>query len=115
MMTSRRLPRREFLAATAGTGLCSQLAGAAAVRPPETRGSKPVRIRGVDSNFERERLKRPLGFKGGYMTEKWQIATRLESESGRLTLFTECLVVGSKSLRYVFGSCWERFDVCHVG
>jgi L-alanine-DL-glutamate epimerase-like enolase superfamily enzyme len=36
----------------------------------------------VDSNFEREPLIRPFGFKGGYMSEIWQTAALLESESG---------------------------------
>src|SRR4051812_23257353 len=37
----------------------------------------------VDSNFEREPLIRPFGFKGGYMTEIWQTVARLASDSGR--------------------------------
>jgi len=41
-----------------------------------------IHIKSVDSNFEREKLIRPFGFKGGYMTEMWQSASRLESESG---------------------------------
>jgi L-alanine-DL-glutamate epimerase-like enolase superfamily enzyme len=36
-----------------------------------------------DSNFERQPLVRPFGFKGGYMSEIWQAAVRVESESGR--------------------------------
>jgi hypothetical protein len=43
---------------------------------------KPIRIRRVDANFEREPLVRPFGFKGGYMTEIWQTAALLESEAG---------------------------------
>jgi L-alanine-DL-glutamate epimerase-like enolase superfamily enzyme len=62
-------------------GACSILAadhGDLAVGKP----LKSVRILHAESNFEREALRRPLGFKGGYMTEKWQIAALLESESG---------------------------------
>jgi L-alanine-DL-glutamate epimerase-like enolase superfamily enzyme len=44
--------------------------------------SKPIRILAVNSNFEREPLLRPFGFKGGYMTEMWQSASQLQSESG---------------------------------
>jgi len=44
--------------------------------------SQPIRIARASSNFERDPLKERLGFKGQYMTEKWQIATYLESESG---------------------------------
>jgi len=43
---------------------------------------KSITIRTTDSNFEREPLIRPFGFKGGYVTETWQTATLLESESG---------------------------------
>jgi L-alanine-DL-glutamate epimerase-like enolase superfamily enzyme len=39
-------------------------------------------IQFVDNNFEREPLIRPFGFKGGYMTEIWQIANVLQSASG---------------------------------
>lgn len=41
-----------------------------------------IKIKNVDSNFERESLIRPFGFKGGYMTEIWQTAALLESDSG---------------------------------
>ncbi len=42
-----------------------------------------IKIAAVDSNFERQPLVRPFGFKGGYMREIWQSAARLESDSGR--------------------------------
>ncbi len=41
-----------------------------------------IKIKTTDSNFEREPLIRPFGFKGGYMTESWQTAALMESESG---------------------------------
>jgi L-alanine-DL-glutamate epimerase-like enolase superfamily enzyme len=43
---------------------------------------KKIGILKVNSNFEREPLIRPFGFKGGYMTEIWQSAAYLESDSG---------------------------------
>ena len=43
---------------------------------------KGIRIKNVNSNFEREPLIRPFGFKGGYMTEIWQTVNYLESSSG---------------------------------
>jgi len=43
---------------------------------------KPFRVTATDSNFEREPLIRPFGFKGGYMTEIWQSAYMLQGESG---------------------------------
>ena len=52
------------------------VAGCAPVQP------KKITISRVSSNFEREPLIRPFGFKGGYMTEIWQTASFLESNSG---------------------------------
>jgi hypothetical protein len=43
---------------------------------------KKITIDAVDSNFEREPLIRPFGFKGGYMTEIWQTVAVLRSASG---------------------------------
>lgn len=47
--------------------------------PVET---KKITISGVSSNFEREPLIRPFGFKGGYMKEIWQTVSFLKSASG---------------------------------
>lgn len=44
--------------------------------------NKKIKITRVDSNFEREPLIRPFGFKGGYMTEIWQTVNYMESDSG---------------------------------
>lgn len=41
-----------------------------------------MKIVDCHSNFEREPLVRPFGFKGGYMNEIWQTAVRLECDSG---------------------------------
>jgi L-alanine-DL-glutamate epimerase-like enolase superfamily enzyme len=43
---------------------------------------KLIKIAEVNSNFEREPLIRPFGFKGGYMREIWQTAAMVKSESG---------------------------------
>jgi L-alanine-DL-glutamate epimerase-like enolase superfamily enzyme len=43
---------------------------------------KEIQIKKVNSNFEREPLIRPFGFKGGYMSEIWQTVSYLESSSG---------------------------------
>ncbi len=45
-------------------------------------GGAAVTIAATRSDFEREPLVRPFGFKGGYMSEIWQTAVRLESDSG---------------------------------
>ena len=44
--------------------------------------TKNITIKKVDSNFEREPLIRPFGFKGGYMSEIWQTIAYMQSESG---------------------------------
>ncbi len=46
----------------------------------------PITIARVGSNFEREPLVRPFGFKGGYQSEIWQSAVRIESAAGRAGL-----------------------------
>ena len=40
-----------------------------------------IRVKNTDSNFDREPLT-PYHFKGSYVTELWQTAAMLESESG---------------------------------
>ena len=47
-----------------------------------TMETKNITILDVDSNFEREPLIRPFGFKGGYMSEIWQTVALLQSKSG---------------------------------
>ena len=67
------------------------VAGAAAIASPldlivsgcSGIAPKTIRINRVNSNFEREPLIRPFGFKGGYMTEIWQSAAFMESDSGK--------------------------------
>lgn len=74
--------RRDFITRlAAGTALLAApfelIVSGCSSPPPRT-----IRIRKVGSNFEREPLIRPFGFKGGYMTEIWQSASYLESDSG---------------------------------
>jgi L-alanine-DL-glutamate epimerase-like enolase superfamily enzyme len=54
---------------------------------------KSITIKKVDSNFEREPLVRPFGFKGIYQKEFWVSAALLESTSGikHVGLMTQCL------------------------
>lgn len=51
-------------------------------RASESGASKKITIESVNSNFEREPLIRPFGFKGGFMTEIWQSAAWMKSASG---------------------------------
>jgi L-alanine-DL-glutamate epimerase-like enolase superfamily enzyme len=47
---------------------------------------KQISIDQVNSNFEREPLVRPFGFKGGYMSEIWQTVSLMQSDSGNFGL-----------------------------
>lgn len=64
------------------------IAGATAVLPAftinniEMNSRKKITISETSSNFEREPLIRPFGFKGGYMSEIWQTAAWIKSDSG---------------------------------
>jgi hypothetical protein len=62
------------LAAASGLGIAGEM---------KMEQNTKLKIRRTDSNLEREPLLRPFGFKGGYMTQIWQTAALLESESGR--------------------------------
>ena len=42
-----------------------------------------IKIQQVSSDFEREPLATPYGFKGGYMTNVWQVIAMMEDEQGR--------------------------------
>ena len=53
----------------------------------------PIRIKSVDSAFERQPLIRPFGFKGIYQREFWVSAALLESASGlrHAGIMTQCV------------------------
>ena len=83
--------RKEFLKTT---GIASAMALTGLPASGITAGSavaKTITIADVSSNFEREPLIRPFGFKGGYMTEIWQSVNYLKSSSGehRIGLCTQ--------------------------
>lgn len=44
--------------------------------------NKKITISATGSQFEREPLMNPFGFKGGYLSELWQIVSRIESKNG---------------------------------
>ena len=80
---SRRIFLKESLMA-AGAFLVNPNAGMSVQGDRNIKPIKQVKITisRVSSNFEREPLIRPFGFKGGYMTEIWQTVSFLESSSG---------------------------------
>lgn len=79
--------RREVLGAVGG------VLAAPSVRRGAEGPRRPIRITATASDFEREPLVRPFGFKGGYMSEIWQTAVRLESDSG-----LHCVGLGTQSV-----------------
>ncbi len=62
--------------------------------------SKIITVVKTKSNFEREKLLRPFGFKGGYLTELWQAVSQMESASGnkKIGLATQSVLYGDADL-----------------
>ncbi|MCG6924181.1 MAG: L-alanine-DL-glutamate epimerase [Acidobacteria bacterium] len=90
--------RRDLLRTAAHAGVLSTLGplatppGVPSAPAPERRHG--LRIADTDSNFEREPLRRPFGFKGGYMSEIWQTAALAVSADGtrRIGLGTQSVL-----------------------
>ena len=74
--------RREFIRTTAIAGAVVMSGIESYALPGGKMSYKNITIQSVGSNFEREPLIRPFGFKGGYMTEIWQTANFIKSSSG---------------------------------
>ncbi len=75
--------RRNFLRTTgAATAFTLVNKTGFSMEPEQMNAIKPVTIAQVDSQFEREPLIRPFGFKGGYMSEIWQTMAMMKSNSG---------------------------------
>ena len=80
---NEKFNRREFVNRT-GALLAMGMSGfssEAKTIDSKMKPAKTIRIKNVDSNFEREPLS-PYHFKGSVITEGWQTAAYLESESG---------------------------------
>ena len=76
--------RREFISKVSIAG-AAVLANPMSISCASSIGnipSKKIKISEVSSNFEREPLIRPFGFKGGYMSEIWQSVAYMKSEAG---------------------------------
>ncbi|HRE50878.1 MAG TPA: L-alanine-DL-glutamate epimerase [Flavitalea sp.] len=67
---------------------------------PSPAKDKLINVVSTDSNFEREKLARPFGFKGGYLTELWQVASKMQSAEGRsaIGLCTQSVLYGDADL-----------------
>jgi L-alanine-DL-glutamate epimerase-like enolase superfamily enzyme len=93
------MDRRQFIK---NSGLLAVLSGsdiAGAVQSADYM-IKKIKVTRTDSDFEREKLVRPFGFKGGYLTELWQVASRLESASGfsKIGIATQSVLYGDADL-----------------
>lgn len=79
-MNSRRTFVKNSMLATGALAVTNPVS---LVAKTSQRSLKNITLKAVDSNFEREPLIRPFGFKGGYMSEIWQTVSYLESTSGQ--------------------------------
>jgi hypothetical protein len=63
-------------------------------------GSKKISIVNTASVYEREKLIRPFGFKGGYLTELWQTVSNITSASGisKTGIATQSVLYGDADL-----------------
>lgn len=61
---------------------------------------KQIKVIQTDTAFEQEKLIRPFGFKGGYLTELWQVASKLRTESGisKMGIATQSVLYGDADL-----------------
>jgi L-alanine-DL-glutamate epimerase-like enolase superfamily enzyme len=73
--------RRDFIKTT-GAASAGMLLGVPGFSTTKKQKNMPVTIENVDSDFEREPLIRPFGFKGDYMTEIWQTVAKMQSDAG---------------------------------
>jgi len=76
-----KMDRRVFCQQT-GLGLGGAALGLVNIGEKPTKEMNSMKIVHVNSNFEREPLARPFGFKGGQITNVWQTMAMLESENG---------------------------------
>lgn len=74
--------RRNFIQTTGIFGGVTATLPAFSFNKPVMKNNKKITIEQTSSNFEREPLIRPFGFKGGYMKEIWQTAAWMRSTSG---------------------------------
>lgn len=81
-MKSTSWTRRNFIKTTGVAGGMMATVPSFSLISSNPKKYKTITIEETSSNFEREPLIRPFGFKGGYMTEIWQSAAFLKSASG---------------------------------
>ncbi len=75
------LPRRTFLKQSSILLASAGFTNSTHMMAETNSDSKTFSIRKVDSSFDREPLARPFGFKGGQITNVWQPAAYVETDS----------------------------------
>ncbi|NOR74694.1 MAG: twin-arginine translocation signal domain-containing protein [Draconibacterium sp.] len=80
-MNKNNWSRRNFIKTTGVAGGIAATLPAYSLNPIKMNNFKTITIAETNSNFEREPLIRPFGFKGGYMSEIWQTAAWMKSTS----------------------------------
>lgn len=99
--------RREFISYSGGVVSLGMSGLQADLNSIEklTQSKVAIKIKNVDANFERESL-RPYRFKGSAITEAWQTAALLESDSGIRTIG-----LGTQSVLWSDASVFARHSV----
>ncbi len=91
--------RRQFIR---NTGLIAAFTGMnlEQLKGKGTHTMKNIEVTQTGLDFEREKLVRPFGFKGAYLTELWQVASRLGTASGvdKIGIATQSVLYGDADL-----------------
>ena len=74
--------RRNFIKTSGVAAFSVSVTPRISLHSTQMKNLKTITINETNSNFEREPLIRPFGFKGGYMSEIWQTAAWMKSASG---------------------------------
>ena len=81
-MKSNGLSRRTFIKATGAAGIGLTANPGFAMSSTSMNPKRKIQVTATSSDFEREPLIRPFGFKGGYMSEIWQTVVWIKTSSG---------------------------------
>ncbi len=89
------MKRRDFLchSSLSTAGFCMSSPVLAPLLNRKSMVNKPLQIAQVNSNFNREPLARPFGFKGGAITNVWQIVSKLVGADGE-----SCIGLGTQGV-----------------
>lgn len=96
------IDRRKFIKTAGLLGVASMSTSFERTYNPSEKSSemKAIEIIHTAANFEREKLRFPFGFKGGYLTELWQAVSKLKSANGYegIGIATQSVLYGDAEL-----------------